>query len=412
MNRREFIKTASLIPALTLLPLGNLGWAARLSGTDAIHKRLIVVFLRGAVDGLSVVVPYNESAYYDARPSIAIPDSGGDGGLTNLDGQFGLHPALTSLMPLWRERSLAFVHACGSPDTTRSHFDAQDYMESGTPGMKSTQDGWMNRLLAVLPGAHAPTQGVSFGPTLPRIFSGKLSVANIGVGKAASQPMPLDRPLIGDAFDRLYKGNDPLSRAYREGKAARQQLVAELKEDMEAASNGAPSAGGFVQIADQAARLMARDKNIQLAFLAVGGWDTHVNQGAATGQLANHLRPLGDGLASLTRNLGSTYRDTVIIVMSEFGRTVRENGNSGTDHGHGNVMWLLGGAVRGGKVCGKWPGISAENLYEGRDLAVTTDFRDVIGTVLTRHLKLNNPQLSTVFPNFQTAPGRLEMLFG
>ncbi len=285
-------------------------------------------------------------------------------------------------------------------------------MESGTPGVKSTQDGWMNRLLAVLPGAHTPTQGVSFGPTLPRIFSGKLSVANIGVGKAATQPMPLDRPFIGDAFDRLYKGNDPLSRAYQEGKAARRQLAAELAQDMEAASNGAPSAGGFVQIADQAARLMARDKNIQLAFLAVGGWDTHVNQGAATGQLANHLRPLGDGLASLARNLGNAYGDTVIIVMSEFGRTVHENGNGGTDHGHGNVMWLMGGAVQGGKVYGKWPGLSQENLYEGRDLAVTTDFRDVACSVLSRHLRLNSQQLAAVFPKFQATAGKLPPLLG
>ena len=412
MNRREFLKTAGLIPAVTLLPLGNLGWAARLSDEDVNHKRLIVVFLRGAVDGLSVVIPYSDSVYYDSRPSIAIPDSGGDGGLADLDGQFGLHPALASLMPLWRERSLAFVHACGSPDTTRSHFDAQDYMESGTPGVKSTPDGWMNRLLAVLPGAHSPTQGVSFGPTLPRIFSGKLSVANIGVGKAAARPVPLDRPVIGDAFDRLYKGNDPLSRAYQEGMAARRQFVAELKNDMEAASNGAPSAGGFVQIADQAARLMARDKSIQLAFLAVGGWDTHINQGAAAGQLANHLRPVGDGLASLARNLGSAYRDTVIIVVSEFGRTVRENGNGGTDHGHGNVMWLLGGPVHGGNVNGKWPGLSAENLYQGRDLAVTTDFRDVACAVLSRHLNLTIQQLAAVFPKFQTGPGKLPALLG
>ena len=412
MNRREFLKTAGLIPALTMLPLGNLGWAARVNSIDTSHKRLIVVFLRGAVDGLNVVVPYNESVYYDTRPSIAIPDSGGNGGLANLDGQFGLHPALASLMPLWSERTLAFVHACGSPDNSRSHFDAQDYMESGTPGVKSTQDGWLNRLLAVLPGTHTPTRGVSFGPTLPRIFSGKVSVANIGVGKAATQPMPLDRPFIGDAFDRLYKGNDPLSRAYQEGKAARRQLAAELAQDMEAASNGAPSAGGFVQIADQAARLMARDKNIQLAFLAVGGWDTHVNQGAATGQLANHLRPLGDGLASLARHLGNAYGDTVIVVMSEFGRTVHENGNGGTDHGHGNVMWLMGGAVQGGKVYGKWPGLSQENLYEGRDLAVTTDFRDVACAVLSRHLRLNSQQLAAVFPKFQATSGKLPPLLG
>lgn len=409
MNRREFLRIASLVPALTLQPLGNLGWAARANDAGAGRKRLIVVFLRGAVDGLNLVIPYNESAYYDGRPSIAIPAGGGNA-LADLDGQFGLHPALTGLMPLWRERSLAFVHACGSPDATRSHFDAQDYMENGTPGVKSTPDGWMNRLLAALPGPHTPTQAVSFGPTLPRIFSGKMTVANVSAGKNAARAMPLDRPVVADAFDRLYAGNDALSHAYREGQAARKQLLAELKVDMEAASNGAPSASGFAQIADQVARLMARDRNIQLAFLAVGGWDTHVNQGAATGQLANHLRPLGDGLANLARKLGGAYGDTVIVVMSEFGRTVRENGNGGTDHGHGNVMWVMGGAVRGGKVYGKWPGLSTEDLYQDRDLAVTTDFREVIGAILARHMNLDNRQQAGVFPGFKPAPAGLKII--
>ncbi|MHB8623259.1 MAG: DUF1501 domain-containing protein [Sulfuricaulis sp.] len=411
MNRRKFLKTASLIPAMTLLPLGNLGWAARLTEADSSRKRLIVVFLRGAVDGLNVVIPYNDAAYYDGRPTIAIPASGDtENALTDLDGQFGLHPALASLLPLWRERSLAFVHACGSPDATRSHFDAQDYMETGTPGIKTTPDGWLNRLLTALPDPHAPTQAVSFGPTLPRIFTGKISVANVSVGKNLARPMPLDRPIISDAFDRLYRGNDPLSHAYQEGQRARKQLVADLAQDMEAASNGAPSASGFTQIADQAARLMARDKNIQLAFLAVGGWDTHVNQGTANGQLANHLRPLADGLAGLAQNLGAAYGNTTIIIMSEFGRTVHENGNGGTDHGHGNVMWLMGGDIHGGKVYGKWPGLSTENLYQGRDLAVTTDFREVIGTVLARHLNLGSQQLATVFPGYRMAPTTLNIV--
>jgi len=407
MNRRKFRKAASLIPGMTLLTLGRAGWAARVNESDIGLKRLIVVFLRGAVDGLNVVVPYGESVYYDSRPTIAIPARGGADALIDLDGHFGLHPALAGVAPLWRERSVAFVHACGSPDATRSHFDAQDYMESGTPGVKATPDGWMNRLLAMLPGAHTSTQAVSFGPTLPRIFTGRMPVANVGVGQAAARPMPLDRPVVSAAFDRLYRGDDPLSRAYREGQQTRRQLLAELKQDMEAASNGAPSASGFVEIADEAARLMARDKHIQLAFLAVGGWDTHINQGATTGQLANHLRPLGDGLSRLARNLGDAYRDTMIVVMSEFGRTVRENGNGGTDHGHGNVMWVMGGAVRGGRVYGNWPGLAEENLYQGRDLAVTTDFREVIGAVLTRHLKLDGQRVAAVFPGFRpsaTAP--------
>jgi uncharacterized protein (DUF1501 family) len=366
----------------------------------------MVVFLRGAVDGLNLVIPYHESAYYDGRPNIAIPQRG-DGALLDLDGRFGLHPALTNLLPLWREQKLGFVHASGSPDPTRSHFDAQDYMESGTPGKKTTNDGWMNRLLATLPGARTPTQAVSFGPTLPRIFDGKMSVANVGVGKRAGKSVALDRPEVSNAFDRMYQGQDALAVAYREGQAARKHVLAALQADMEGSDNNAPSALGFGGIAEQAGRLFARDPNVRLACVAVGGWDTHINQGAAAGQLANHLRALGDGLASFTRALGPSMADTMIVVVSEFGRTVRENGNGGTDHGHGNVLWVIGGGIRGGKIYGSWPGLSEDRLYEGRDLAITTDFRDTLGVVLARHLALKPEQLSAVFPGFTFAPEKL-----
>jgi uncharacterized protein (DUF1501 family) len=398
MNRRRFLRAATSIPALTLLPLGRSGWAARLSEGDG-GKRLVVVFLRGAVDGLNVVIPRTESAYYDGRPNIAVSERDA----LVLDDRFGLHPALAPLLPLWKERRLAFVHACGSPDASRSHFDAQDYMESGTPGKKSTADGWMNRLAAQLPGRHSSTEAVSFGPTLPRILEGKLPVANVPVGKQAGRPMAIDRPAIGDAFDRMYRGNDALSVAYREGKKAHRRLLAMLEQDMKQSSGNAPSALGFAGIAEQAGRVLARDPNVRLAFLAVGGWDTHINQGAAEGQLANHLRPLGEGLATLSRSLGSQLDDIAIVVLSEFGRTARENGNGGTDHGHGNVMWLLGGAVRGAKVYGRWPGLAPESLYEGRDLAVTTDFRDVIGALLAQHMNLGAAQLAAVFPDFRFA---------
>lgn len=407
MNRRRFLQTVGSLSAATIFPLGRDGWAARLPESDA-TTRLIVVFLRGAVDGLNVVVPFHESAYYDGRPNIAIPERG-DGALLGLDERFGLHPALAALLPLWNERQLAFVHACGSPDATRSHFDAQDYMESGTPGRKSTADGWMNRVLAAMGGASS--QAVSFGPTLPRIFEGKINVANIAVGKQLGKPMAIDRPQISSAFDRMYRGNDPLSLAYREGQAARRRLVAMLDSDMEQSANNAPSALGFAGIAEQAGRLLARDPNVRLAFLAVGGWDTHINQGAANGQLANHLRPLGDGLAALARTLGPRFADTTIVAISEFGRTVRENGNGGTDHGHGNVMWLLGGGVRGGKIYGEWPGLDGENLHERRDLAITTDFRDAIGSALTHHLRLDAARLAAIFPGFTFAPSKLERMW-
>ena len=253
-------------------------WAARASADG--KGRLVVVFLRGAVDGLNVVVPYADPAYYDARPTIAIGRLNTEGGVRDLDGFFGLHPAL---VPLWNERTLAFVHACGSPDPTRSHFDAQDYMESGTPGIKSTHDGWLNRVLAQLPGGHAPTQALSLGPTLPRILSGKLPVANLPLGRAAARPLPLDRPMVETAFDRLYGGADALSVAYREGRASRAKLMADLQRDMAEADAGAPSPQGFSDDTGRLAHLIRRDPSIRVAFLALGGWDTHVSQGPRRG---------------------------------------------------------------------------------------------------------------------------------
>jgi uncharacterized protein (DUF1501 family) len=398
MSRRQFIRTAAAASAKGVILLGTHSWAARaLAGDAANRRRLVVVFLRGAVDGLNVVVPYGESEYYAARPTIAIPRNG-DGAILNLDGHFGLNPALDALMPQWHDGTLAFVHACGSPDPTRSHFDAQDYMESGTPGVKTTADGWMNRALAALPG-HSPTTALSLGPVVPRILSGRASVANIALGRGAARPLPLDNPRIEEAFDRLYDGSDAISVAYQQGRTARRQLLGELQQDMVEADNGAPTPDGFSQDTDRLAHLIERDPSIKLAFIALGGWDTHVNEGPVKGQLANHLKQLGDGLGSFEKQLGPAYGETVILVISEFGRTMRENGNGGTDHGHGNVMWVMGGPVRGGRVYGRWPGLSSGNLYEERDLAVTTDFREPIHRVLAAHVGLSGAQLERVFPN-------------
>ena len=395
LNRRKLLQIAAAGSAL--IPVGRSAFAAS-TGSTLGGKRLVVVLLRGAVDGLNVVVPHGEAAYYDARPTIAIPQPGRDGGVLDLDGHFGLHPALTSLMPQWRDGTLAFVHASGSPDATRSHFDAQDYMESGTPGRKSTADGWMNRLLREFPAPRTSTTALSFGPTLPRIFAGPVDVATIPLGKAAANSIPLDRPLINAAFDRLYTGDDSLSRAYREGLESHKKVMKELQSDMMAADNGAPSPITFGEDTAHLARLIKQDPRVNLAFFALGGWDTHVNQGNGEGQLANRLRPLAEGLSSLATNLGPAYQDTVILVMSEFGRTVHENGNRGTDHGHGNVMWVLGGGIAGGKVHGRWPGLDAAALNENRDLAVTTDFRSVIASVLAGHLRLSPEQIETVLP--------------
>jgi uncharacterized protein (DUF1501 family) len=400
MNRRQFLLQSSLFSTTSLMTIGTHGWAARsIAAVDPNPQRLVVVFLRGAIDGLSVVIPYREPTYYTDRPRIAIPQPGQANGALDLDGQFGLHPALSPLLPLWQQKSLAFVHACGSNDETRSHFDAQDYLESGTPGVKSTRDGWMNRLLGVVSDKN-PIQAVSVGVTTPRILLGKRAVANLASGRNAGSRMQIDRPQVATAFDRLYGNNDVLGRTYREGRVARAELLKDLQAEMQMANNGATLPNGFPGDTQRLARLMARDPRIQVSFLAVGGWDTHINQGASQGYLARNLTQLGKGLVALQEGLGSVYQNTTIVVMSEFGRTVKENGNGGTDHGHGNVMWLLGGGIRGGKVYGKWAGLDAAQRYQGRDLAVTTDFRDVLGTVLTRRLAVDGSKIQQVFPKY------------
>ena len=409
MKRREFLQL-SLFSTSGLLLLGENGWAAKATGDDKNRKRLIVVFLRGAVDGLNVVVPFSEAAYYTARPSIAIPRPGETGGALKLDSQFALHPALASLMPLWEKGSLAFVHASGSPDSSRSHFDAQDYMETGTPGLKTTPDGWLNRLLSVLPGTRSATEAISVGPILPRILAGRAAATNFPLGKAATRPMPLDRPEIEQAFDQLYKGSDALSVAYREGQSSRKKLLSELTDEMTRADMGAPSPVGFADQARKLGLLIGRDSTIKVAFVGLGGWDTHINQGSVAGQLSNRLKALGATLATFAEALGPAYSDTVILVMSEFGRTVHENGNTGTDHGHGNVMWVMGGKVRGGKVYGQWPGLSGNELNEGRDLAVTTDFRSVISAVLEAQFALTGTQLDKVLPKGPTPGGEMRAM--
>jgi len=414
MQRRHFLHVAAAA-GFGWTAVGRTALAAAGAPLPA-DKRLVVVFLRGAVDGLSIVVPHGEDAYYAQRSSIALARPGQDGGVLDLDGHFGLNPNLAPLMPLWQARKLAFVQAAGSPDPTRSHFDAQDYMESGTPGRKSTPDGWLNRLLGVEPPVALPagaragvTRGLSVGATLPRIWAGPNPVANIGSGARATRPTPLDRPQVSRAFDALYAGDDAMSRAYRQSQQSRAEVTeamtpAQMDREQAMANGGAPLPNGFSDDAARLAQLMRRDPNVQLAFMALGGWDTHVNQGGAKGQLANRLQPLGQGLAELATGLGPAFDDTTILVISEFGRTVRQNGTGGTDHGHGNVMWALGGGIAGGKVHGRWPGIDASAQYEGRDLAVTTDFRSVLAGVCAHNLGLSDSQLGHVLPGFEGAP--------
>lgn len=400
MQRRQFLNAFAASAGL-LLPLGPHAWAATLAPGSAAPtaRKLVVVMLRGAVDGLNVVAPVADAEYARLRPSIALARPGAEDGALALDGYFGLHPALAPLLPLWEQKKLAFVHASGSPDASRSHFDAQDYMESGTPGVKSTQEGWMNRLLAALPGETSPTRALSIGPVMPRILGGAMPATNLANGAAGTRATPLDRPAVGRAFDRLYAGDARFGKVYAEGRAAHQEVMnAAMMAEMQAADNGAPLPNGFPDDAARLATLMRNQPNIQLAFVALGGWDTHANQGAGKGQLASRLQPLGQGLATLAQRLGPLFDDTVIVVMSEFGRTARENGNRGTDHGHGNAMWLLGGKVRGGQVAGQWQGLAEAQLNEGRDLPVTTDFRQVLAQVAERHLRLDASALARIFP--------------
>jgi uncharacterized protein (DUF1501 family) len=396
MKRRDFMGTLAAGAGL-LLPVGRGAWAA--TAENPTKRKLVVVMLRGAVDGLNVVAPVADENYLRLRPTIGLAPPGTPGGALDLDGYFGLHPALASLQPLWQQKKLAFVHASGSPDATRSHFDAQDYMESATPGRKNTPDGWMNRLVAQLPGPSTPSRLLGIGPAMPRILAGTAAAFNLPNGAAATRANILDRPAIGAAFDQMYANHQRFGRAYLDGKAAHKEVMeAAETPQMQAADRGAPLPNGFPGDAAHLATLMRNDPKIQLAFVELGGWDTHTGQGAATGQLANRLAPLGQGLAVLAERLGPLFDDTTVVVMSEFGRTARENGNGGTDHGHGNVMWVLGGRVNGGKVYGEWQGVGDGALNEGRDLPVTTDFRTVLVQVAERHLRLSDRQLAAVFP--------------
>lgn len=386
---------------LSLMPFGFSGWAAGVTTPSQLdnktRKRLIVLFQRGAVDGLSIVIPCSESNYFDSRPTISIPCGKANGGI-ELDSRFALHPALESVTPLWKDRSLAFVHACGSPNPSRSHFEAQDYMETGTPGVKNTKDGWLNRLLGILSTGSLDIRGISMGSITPRIMQGRIETANLPTAINPNRPLVTDRPQFAAEFEKLYRNDQELEDAYREGLKAHEQLIKDLEVELKMADHGAPYPDTFVNNCNRLAQVMAKDPAMQIAFLDVGGWDTHINQGGISGQLANHLKPFGQGIQALVKGLGDAYQNTLILVISEFGRTVKENGHSGTDHGHGNVLWAMGGNIKGGKVYGQWPGLSTRALYENRDLAITTDFRQVIGYLLGQHFQLAPNQVSLIFP--------------
>src|SRR5437867_1343658 len=421
MNRRYFIRSGGIALAsfgvMASMP-SFLKRAALAQVRDRVtggrRKTLIAIFQRGAVDGLNVVVPYGEHSYYDLRPSIAIPKpNGGAEAAINLDGFFGLHPAMAPFKPLWDSKRLAIVHASGSPDNTRSHFDAQDYMESGTPGVKSTADGWLNRYLqAKADPQKSLFRAVSMTQNMPRAMQGKASTLaisnladfNIRAGQSSAT--------VQGGFEAMYDQtvNDALHGTGKETFEAINYLK-QVNPGQYKPENGAnyPQTP-FGNSLRQTAQLIKANVGLEVAFTDIGGWDTHVNEGNQQGQLSNLLRQYSSAIAALYTDLGQRMDDVVILTMSEFGRTARENGNRGTDHGHANAMFVLGNGVRGGRVLGPWPGLKNDQLYEGRDLALTTDFRDVFAEIARKHLGTGN--LQAVFPGYAASEAKFRGVIG
>jgi uncharacterized protein (DUF1501 family) len=401
MNRRIFLKGS----AMAMVGVGSTPvWLSRaLYAADAPSPRkkvLVAIFQRGAVDGLNVVVPHGEQRYYDLRPTIAVerPDGTADTAI-DLDGFFGLHPSLKPLKPIYDSGRLAIVHAVGSPDPTRSHFDAQDYMESGTTGRKATSDGWLNRALTADSASKSPVRAISFGADLPRALRGR----NEAVAINNLKDFQVRDPQGASTFESMYANtmDKVLNGTGRETFEAVKLMQAIQKQNYTPANGARYPNGRLGQSLKQIAQLIKNDVGLEVAFTDVGGWDTHVNevgQKASVGQLANLLNDFGQALAALYQDLGDRMADVSVVTMSEFGRTARENGNRGTDHGHANVMFAMGGDIQGGRIYGKWPGMAQEQLYENRDLNLTTDFRDVLGELVTRHL--GNHQVTSVFPGY------------
>ncbi len=411
MDRRIFLKSG----ALAFLSLGltpGFVWRTAWAESKRRKKTLVCIFQRGAVDGLNVIVPFAEPAYYRIRPRIAVPQPGmREGAALDIDGSFGLHPVLAPFKKLYDRGLLAAVQAVGSPSATRSHFDAQYFMETAVPDAKSVRDGWLNRALAASnvsdPEGHEFLRAVAMSERLPVALKGQESALAV-----SSLESFLSGPAVGlEAFAALYdedSGDVVLGGPGREAtqaiKLLRQNDPRRYVSDVDYPRS--PFAHSMMEIA----QLIKADVGLEIAFADVGGWDTHVNQGASEGQLALRLRDFGDSIAAFCADLDDRMEDVVVLTMSEFGRTARENGNAGTDHGHANCLFVIGGGVRGGKLYGEWPGLDAEQLYEGRDLALTTDFRDIFAEVLYGHLGIE--KLDPVFPQYQVDRAKFLGLMG
>lgn len=413
MDRRFFIKTGGIGLAsfgfMAAAPKFLHQFASAQTAKKGYGKKkvLVTIFQRGAVDGLSMIIPHGDPAYYNLRRGIAVPKPNEAEGALNLDGYFGFHPVMKPLEQFWQSKQLAVIHSSGSPDNTRSHFDAQDYMESGTPGYKGTRDGWLNRALQVSPGkGDSPFRAVAMTQQLPRALYGRApSVAMTNLADFNIKAGLYTQDLKG-GFEGIWEQNskDALSETGKETFEAvnflKQANPAQYKAENGAVYPTSPLGRSMLQIA----QLIKAGVGLEVAFAEAGGWDTHVNQGGARGQLANLLRDFAAAIAAFAIDLGKRMDDVVVITMSEFGRTVRENGGRGTDHGHGNAMIVLGNSVKGGKVYGEWRGLETSKLFEGRDLAVTTDFRDVFAEAAYKHL--GGHDLAKLFPNYSASTAK------
>jgi uncharacterized protein (DUF1501 family) len=391
-SRRLFIRNS----AIAVAGLGTApSWLLRSAAgqTEARRKIVIAIFQRGAADGLNVVVPFFEKRYYELRPSIAIQQPGKPNGAIDLDGSFGLHPSLQALKPVWDTGQLALIHASGSPDPNRSHFEAQDYMECGTPG-QLVDDGWLNRALPLQVANASPIRAIAIGTKLPRTLKGNRG----GVALNDLQQFQMRNQETATVLESMYaSSSDPQLMAQGKGTFEALKMIESIGRRPYTPANGAQYSGEFGRNLQQIARLIKADIGLEAAFADINGWDHHSNENP---QLANLLQQFGSSIGAFIKDMGDRMADIVLVTMSEFGRTAREDGNAGTDHGHGNVMMVLGGNVRGGKVYGKWPGLEQEQLFEGRDLAVTTDFRDVLGEIVKDHVG-QNPD--SVFPGYKPA---------
>ena len=407
-SRRYFMKQGGIaMVGLSTMPafLQRAIAATPFSG----KKQLVVLFQRGAADGLNIVIPFGEPNYYRMRPSIAIPEPrrAGTDCAVDLDGFFGLHPSLAPLAPLFGKNELAIVHAAGSPDPTRSHFDAQDFMESGTPGRKATEDGWLNRALETIPEESAsPFRAVAMGASLPRMLRGSapaMALLDVRQFKVMAQNSTQGQVAEG-GFEAMYA--QTVDHALRGTGTETFEAIDMLRKadpGKYQPENGADYGKNRLgQSLQQIGQLLKANIGAEVLFVDCGGWDNHVNEGGAQGQLSNLLKDLGQGMAAFRQDMGDRMENIVFVTMSEFGRTAKENGNCGTDHGHANCMFVMGGDVKGGKVYGRWPGLGEGQLNEGRDLALTTDFRSVLGEILHKHNDVKD--LAPVFPGFNSDP--------